>query len=67
MTNRREPLPNLTLEQTSEALNPSSSGHEQAKRNFKEADQYKSSFLSTLSHEIRTPLNAILGFADLLK
>ena len=57
----------MTLEQTSEVLNPSSSGHEQAKRNFKEADQYKSSFLSTLSHEIRTPLNAILGFADLLK
>jgi len=57
----------LTLEQTSEALNPSSSRHEQAKRNFKEADRYKSSFLSTLSHELRTPLNAILGFADLLK
>jgi len=40
MTNRREPLPNLTLEQTSEALNHYSSGHEQAKGNFEEAARY---------------------------
>ncbi len=57
----------MALEQTSEALNSSSSGHEQAELHFKEANRYKSSFLSTLSHELRTPLNAILGFADLLK
>ena len=57
----------MTLEQTSEALNHYSSGHEQAKGNFEEAARYKSRSLSILTHELRTPLNAILGFADLLK
>jgi signal transduction histidine kinase/ActR/RegA family two-component response regulator len=31
-----------------------------------EANQAKSSFLSSMSHELRTPLNAILGFTQLL-
>ncbi len=57
----------MPLEQTSEALEPSPSGREQAELHSKEANRYKSSFLSTLSHELRTPLNAILGFSDLLK
>ncbi|WP_229518873.1 ATP-binding protein [Massilia rhizosphaerae] len=30
------------------------------------ANQAKSSFLSSMSHELRTPLNAILGFAQIL-
>jgi PAS domain S-box-containing protein len=31
-----------------------------------QANQLKSSFLSSMSHELRTPLSAILGFAQLL-
>jgi signal transduction histidine kinase/ActR/RegA family two-component response regulator len=31
-----------------------------------DANQAKSSFLSSMSHELRTPLNAILGFTQLL-
>jgi signal transduction histidine kinase/DNA-binding response OmpR family regulator len=32
-----------------------------------EADQAKSSFLSTVSHELRTPLTSVLGFAKIIK
>jgi signal transduction histidine kinase/CheY-like chemotaxis protein len=39
---------------------------ELAKAAAEEANQAKSSFLSSMSHELRTPLNAILGFAQLL-
>jgi signal transduction histidine kinase/CheY-like chemotaxis protein len=37
-----------------------------AKAAAEEANQAKSSFLSSMSHELRTPLNAILGFTQLL-
>ncbi len=39
---------------------------ELAKAAAEEANQAKSSFLSSMSHELRTPLNAILGFTQLL-
>lgn len=32
-----------------------------------QANEAKSSFLSTMSHEIRTPLNAIIGYIDILR
>lgn len=35
--------------------------------NFKEVEQLKSHFISTVSHEFRTPLTTILGSAELLK
>ncbi len=37
-----------------------------AKNAADEANQAKSSFLSSMSHELRTPLNAILGFGQLM-
>ena len=40
---------------------------EERTRQFQEASQAKSKFLSSMSHELRTPLNAILGFAQLLR
>jgi signal transduction histidine kinase/CheY-like chemotaxis protein len=39
---------------------------ELAMEEAKQANQAKSSFLSSMSHELRTPLNAILGFAQIL-
>jgi CheY-like chemotaxis protein len=36
-----------------------------AKASAEQANQAKSSFLSSMSHELRTPLNAILGFGQL--
>ncbi|MCL1807548.1 MAG: ATP-binding protein [Oscillospiraceae bacterium] len=38
----------------------------EAKNEANQANQAKSSFLSTMSHEIRTPLNAILGITEIL-
>ncbi len=38
-----------------------------AKGAAENANQAKSTFLSSMSHELRTPLNAILGFAQLLR
>lgn len=38
-----------------------------AKANAEEANNAKSSFLSTVSHELRTPLTSVLGFAKIIK
>lgn len=37
-----------------------------AKQAAEDANQAKSSFLSSMSHDIRTPMNAILGFSTLI-
>lgn len=39
---------------------------EEARREAEEANQAKSTFLTTMSHELRTPLNAVTGYSDLL-
>lgn len=39
---------------------------DRARREVKEAEQFKSQFMANVSHEIRTPMNAILGFSRLL-
>ena len=38
-----------------------------AKANAEEANNAKSTFLSTVSHELRTPLTSVLGFAKIIK
>jgi signal transduction histidine kinase/DNA-binding response OmpR family regulator/ligand-binding sensor domain-containing protein len=39
----------------------------QAKAVAEQADQAKSTFLSTVSHELRTPLTSVLGFAKIIR
>ena len=39
---------------------------DRARREAKEAEQFKSQFMANVGHEIRTPMNAILGFSRLL-
>jgi signal transduction histidine kinase/CheY-like chemotaxis protein/ligand-binding sensor domain-containing protein len=40
---------------------------QQARAAAEEANEAKSSFLSTVSHELRTPLTSVLGFAKIIK
>ena len=40
---------------------------EEAQAQAEEANEAKSSFLSTVSHELRTPLTSVLGFAKIIK
>ena len=37
-----------------------------ARKDAEDANQVKTSFLTSMSHELRTPLNAILGYNELL-
>ena len=37
-----------------------------ARQDAEDANQVKTSFLTSMSHELRTPLNAILGYTDLI-
>ena len=39
----------------------------QARAAAEQADEAKSSFLSTVSHELRTPLTSVLGFAKIIR
>ena len=40
---------------------------EQARATAEEANEAKSTFLSTVSHELRTPLTSVIGFAKIIK
>jgi signal transduction histidine kinase/DNA-binding response OmpR family regulator len=40
---------------------------EAARKTAEQANEAKSSFLSTVSHELRTPLTSVLGFAKIIK
>lgn len=40
---------------------------QQARAQAEEANEAKSSFLSTISHELRTPLTSVIGFAKIIR
>lgn len=59
LSRHREHLEELVKSRTEEII--------VAKDQADEANQAKSTFLSSMSHELRTPLNAILGYTQILR